>query len=89
MQMSRFSMVLVAAVLCSSLVSPSLAMAGDKEQATKLFSEGNELRVAEKYAEALEKYRAAYKLLPSFKIDYNIALNLEKMGSNAGAVRAY
>jgi len=82
-------MVLATAVLCSSLLSPPLALAGDKEQAIKLFSEGNELRVAEKYAEALAKYRTAYSLLPSFKIDYNIALTLEKLGRKAEAVRAY
>ena len=89
MQMSRFSMVLATTVLCSSLFSSSLALADEKEEAIKLFSAGNELRVAEKYTEALEKYRAAYSLLPSFKIDFNIALTLEKMGRNAEAVRAY
>ena len=89
MQMSRFSMVLAAAVLCSSLMLSSQAFADDKQQAIKLFSEGNKLREAEKYPEALNKYRAAYSLLPSFKIDYNIALTLEKMGRNAESVRAY
>ena len=89
MQMSRFSMVLATAILFSSLVSPPQALAGEKEQAIKLFSEGNELRVAEKYAEALEKYRAAYKLLPSFKIEYNTALVLDKMGNHPAAYMTY
>ncbi len=68
-----------------------LAAHGDanKEAAVLLFKEANKLRKAKKYAEALKRYRTARKLLTSFKIDYNIALTLEKMGRHVEAARAY
>ena len=83
------SKVMLATMLCAVLQLPGPALAGDKEQAVKLFMEGNALRLASKYQEALEKYNAAYKLLPSFKIEYNRALVLEAMGDQAAAYNAF
>jgi len=71
------------------LLLPSTARAGDREQAIKMFAEGNEFRLAGKYKEALEKYNAAYKLLPSFKIEYNTALVLEKLEDYPAAYTVY
>ncbi len=80
---------LVAICFLLTVLPHGPAMAGDKARASALFAQGNKLRVAKQYAEALEKYRAAYRLLPSLKIDYNIALTLEKMGRHAESARAY
>ena len=87
--MSRLSRVLAAAVLLSSMLSPLQALADDREKASALFAEGNEFRLAGKYKEALDKYNAAYKLLPSFKIEYNTALVLEKFGNYPAAYMTY
>lgn len=85
----RFTAVLPAVILAMALSFPSFVLAGDTEQAGKLFKQGNKLREAEKYSEALDKYNAAYKLLPSFKIEYNTALVLEKMGNHPAAYMVY
>ena len=87
--MTRALWTLASILVVLTLTVPSPAMADDRAAAVALFKEGNQLRQAEKYAEALDKYRASYKLLPSFKIDYNIALTLQKMGRNADAAAAY
>ena len=73
----------------SMLLSFSSLADTNKEAAILLFKEGNRLRKAEKYDAALKRYRTARKLLPSYKIDYNIALTLEKMGRNVEAAQAY
>ena len=82
-------MILVVAILSSTLLSPTPAQADDKEQAGELFKEGNKFRLAGKYKEALEKYNAAYKLLPSFKIAFNVALTQEKLGNYPAAYTSY
>ena len=87
--MMRFTAVLPAVMLAMTLSIPPSALAGDTAQAGKLFKQGNELRLAGKYKEALEKYNAAYKLLPSFKIEYNTALVLEKLGKHSSAYLTY
>ena len=87
--MMRFTAVLPAVMLAMTLSIPPSALAGDTAQAGKLFKEGNKFRLAGKYKEALEKYNAAYKLLPSFKIEYNTALVLDKMGNHPAAYMTY
>jgi len=68
---------------------PAVGQAGDKEDASALFKEGNEFRLAGKYAEALERYQRAYKLYPSYKIGFNVALSQEKLGNHVGAYKSY
>ena len=87
--MTRIPMALAATFLAILFMTPVIASADNKAEATALFKQGNNLRKQGRYASALFKYRAAYKLLPSFKIEYNIALTLEKVGRNAEAVGAY
>jgi len=77
------------AMAVALLLSPLPTLANDKKEAGKLFKEGNELRLDGKYEEALSKYEAAYKLFPSFKIEFNTALTLGHMGNNVEAYRAY
>ena len=74
-------------MLCIASSAPALAE--DKAGASSLFKEGNKLRKLEKYQGALEKYQEAYRLYPSFKIQYNIALTFDKMGRDAEALFAY
>ena len=83
---------IIIAVLVLALAPAVPAKAGgddDKQPAGELFREGNQHRKAGRYGDALSSYEAAYKLLPSFKIDYNIALTLEKLGRAAAAARRY
>ena len=89
MTMTRRPRTLAAILLAMALMAAVPAAADDKADAIALFKTGNKLREAKDYAGALVQYRAAYKLLPSFKIDFNIALTLAKMGRNPEAARAY
>ena len=83
-------MKLLATILVLLVIAvPHIAHAQDKVTATVLFKEGNTLRKVKKYPEALDKYQEAYRLFPSFKIQYNIALTLQLMGRNAEAVTVY
>jgi len=82
--------ILPALVLALAVAWPEKARGDDgKHRAGALFKEGNQHRKAGRHREALSSYEAAYKLLPSFKIDYNIALTLEKLGRLAAAARRY
>ena len=74
-------------MLCIASSAPALAE--DKAGASSLFKEGNKLRKLEKYKEALEKYKEAYRRFPSFKIQYNIALTLDRLGRSAEAASRY
>lgn len=87
--MTRSSKTLGALFLVMTLMAPVTATADKKAEAVALFKEGNRLRKADRFTEALEKYQAAYRLLPNFKINYNIALTLEKLGRNAKAAETY
>ena len=60
-----------------------------REQARILFGQGNALRKAGDHEGALRKFRAAYRLLPSFKIDLNIAFTLYDLKRNAGAAASF
>jgi len=81
------SLAVVAATVI--LLHPIPSFADDKAKAGELFKEGNALRHAGNYEDALEKYEAAYKLFPSYKIEFNVALTLGYMGKNVDAYRAY
>ena len=79
----------VAIVVLAHVLPGAAGADANREAAVLLFKEANKLRLAKKYKQALTRYRTARKLLRSFKIDYNIALTLEKMKRNAEAARAY
>jgi len=70
---------------------PSLALAkpGDKDRATKMFHEANALRAGEKFEQALEMFKAARVLYPSYKISLNIALTQQDLGRLAHAGEEY
>ena len=61
----------------------------DKEQAGRLFQQANKLRDDAAYGPALKKYRAAYKLYKSYKIELNMALALQLMGRHVEAAEAF
>lgn len=88
--MRRLKLRIVCALLVvlGALTGPQPAL-GDEGQAAALFDQGNALRRQHRYSEALVKYEAAYALLPTFKIDYNIALTLEKMDRLTEAAERY
>ena len=73
-----------------TLSSPAPARARTpRQKAAAHFSEGNRLRKAGDHARALEAFRAAYGLYPSFKIDLNIALTLQQLGRDVEAATAF
>jgi hypothetical protein len=61
----------------------------DRARAVGLLKEGARLLSDKEFAAALEKFRAAYRLVPSPKIQYNIALAAEGLDRPAEAMRAY
>jgi hypothetical protein len=72
------------AVLCVAV--PAGGQNGDRrERAARLFDEGNTLQGSGDHAAALQRYRAAYLLFPSYRIDLNMALSLEALGRDAEA----
>jgi Flp pilus assembly protein TadD len=69
---------MAALALILALSSPGAAAAqAAREQARTLFLEGNKLHDAGDFAGALEKFREARRLFPSYKIDLNIANTLD------------
>jgi len=60
-----------------------------KEEARKLFKEGNRLNAAGDHRGALNRYIKARALYPSYKIDLNIAATLYSMGRLTHAVVYY
>ena len=60
-----------------------------RDEARALFIEGNELFAKGEFKAALERYRKASELYPSYKIDLNIAATLARLGRNAEALRNY
>jgi len=60
-----------------------------RAQAQKLMDEGVKLLMAKDYEAALERFEAAYQLVPSPKILLNKAAALRDMGRHAEAVVAY
>ena len=81
---------MAAILLLLALGVPAAAQAQTpRERARILFGQGNKLRKAGNHERALEKFRAAYQLLPSFKIDLNIAFTLYDLKRNAGAATSF
>jgi len=61
----------------------------NRAQARVLFQEGNRLIERANYVDALEKFRAAYRLWQNPKIELNIATTLRELGRNAEALENY
>jgi hypothetical protein len=60
-----------------------------RAEARALLRQGNALFSGHDYHGALELYRRAYALVPSFKLDFNIGATLEAMGARAQAAEHY
>ena len=71
--------------LLGALLIPAGAQADARARARLLFQQGNELRARSDHAGALEKFRQAYRLLPSYKIDLNMGLTLLDLGRDQEA----
>ena len=70
--------------------APNAALAETpREQAVKLLKEGSDLYSQKDYKGALEKIRWAYKLFPSFKIHYNLAMVHDDMGQPEKAAQHF
>lgn len=91
MQLNRIFAARILIVLALVLACPEAAHArtSDEEDARRLFAQGNRLRKRGDHEGALIKFRAAYRLLPSFKIDLNIAFTLYDLRRHAGAAEAF
>jgi len=61
----------------------------EKQEASALFKQGNKLFMEADYAGAVRRFRAAYALYPSYKLDYNIAAAEEELGNTEQAVFHY
>ena len=78
-----YRMVLMLALL---LAAPATTEAqSPKERARVLFREANKLYSRGMYLDALQKYRDARALYPSFKIDLNIGATLDALGRRTEA----
>ena len=80
----------IVTILCTVLLAASAPTAeaqSDKYRAGKLFRQGNRLYAKGDAKGALEKFFAARKLYPSYKLDLNIATCLYDMGRHADAAR--
>ena len=79
-----------AVIALVALPRPATAEApADKGRAVALLKEGARLLGEKEFAAAMEKFREAQRLVPSPKIEYNIALAAEGLDCPAEAVRAY
>jgi hypothetical protein len=63
----------------------STALADPRQRATELMGVGNTLYRAGDFAGALQQYRAARDLLPSYRLDFNIGMTLAKLGRDTEA----
>jgi len=69
--------------------TPAIPTAEGKKEAARLVDEGNRAFEAKRYADALERYNAAYALYPSPKILFNLAETHRFLGDALSAVRHY
>src|SRR3954471_24108560 len=76
-------------VLLAAPAAPQAAGPNDKGAAIALLKEGARLLNEKEFAAALQKFRDAYRLVPSPKIQYNIGLAAEGLDRPAEAIRAY
>ena len=73
------------ALLLLLIGSGSTLAATPEEQARDLFREANQLYARKMFLDALQKYRQARALYPSYKIDLNIGGTLDAMGRRTEA----
>ena len=84
------ALLLVAAAIVAQLALPAGASASDdKTRAAALFKQGRELERRGDLAGALERYRAAYEQYPSYKIDLNTGIVLQRLGRDPEAADAF
>lgn len=77
---------LVLIILSATAIAPAAqAETPHRDAAGALLREGNALYRDKDYAGALEKFRKAYALYPSHKIDFNLANALEALSRHAEA----
>jgi hypothetical protein len=83
----RVAVFLVASIL---VAGPVVAQTpAERETAIGLIAEGAKLYDAGKFAEALAKFEVAYKVVPSQKIRFNMALALSGLNRDAEAAENY
>lgn len=83
-------------VACVSIAAPAARAeagrangAGGESSARELFKQGNQLLEQARYADALDRFTAAYAAWQNPKIQLNIATTLRTLGRHADALRAY
>jgi tetratricopeptide (TPR) repeat protein len=86
--MHRAGLATLLALAVAAAAAPALAQSA-KEEAARLFSEGNALYDNGDFAGALKKFEAARARYPSYKIDLNIATALVELGRPAEAAETY
>lgn len=85
----------LALAACVSIVAPASradetrADVAGESNARELFKQGNQLIEQARYADALDRFTAAYAAWQNPKIQLNIATTLRTLGRHAEALRAY
>ncbi|MFZ5892077.1 MAG: tetratricopeptide repeat protein [Myxococcota bacterium] len=82
------SLIIALALLSTSQVCLAQSEA-DEERARSLFQQGNALVEQARYADALEKFEAAYAAWQNPKIKLNLATTLRELGRYAESLEAY
>jgi len=78
------------ALLVVLLVAPPvMAETSTRERARALMRAGNQMHDQGDYVGALQRYRQARTLYPTFKIDFNIGVTLEAMGRTMEAAEQF
>ena len=87
MSARRFGFAAFALFFCSLAASPSLAQ--DREAARAAFQSGVESYSAQRYAEALESFQAAYRIAPHPSVRVNMANCYEGLGRPVEALNHF
>lgn len=81
--------VLVVLILCTAAGPTTVSARTPRLEANALYRQGNRLYNKRDYKGALEKYRQAYAMYPSYKIEYNIATSLYALGRRTEAAQNF
>ena len=90
LSMETASRAVVAVLILCIVAGPATVSARTpRQEASDLYRQGNRLHNKRDYQGALLKYRQAYAMYPSYKIEYNIATSLYALGRRTEAAQNF